>query len=216
MEQDIIMLFLDLEGTIIDEEKGTIKGESINKLLDSINKLQDTVNLPVKIHIASPVSADKMEEIIDQLDRRIARYNMSNKANINEIESAVAYEDKTFIHQDDLYDKIFPMKMPKEDFGRAGKTNYVNQWINILGNKTRFIIYGGNGLNDVGAMNRVKDTKKGFVICPNNSHKEVKKIADFISNKDEAEGIKEGIDFITNQIQIRLEKTNNDNNKGER
>lgn len=206
MDNKIIMLFLDLEGTIIEEEYGKVKPENINKLLDSINELQQTTNLTVKTHIASPVSASSMNRILDELDYIIVKYNRKNGSNIKEIESAVAHPDSNYVHQEDLYDRIFPMKIPREDFGRVGKLNYVKQWVKMMEDQTKFIIYGGNGLNDVGAMNYIKSTKKGFVICPKNSDEEVKKIADFVSEKEEAEGIKDGMDCIIKQIKLRTVK----------
>ena len=50
---------------------------------------------------------------------------------------------------------------------------------------------------------REKGMKNGFVICPSNSDSEVKRIASYISTKAQAEGIKDGIDFINTQIKNR-------------
>mgnify|MGYP002170740949 CR=1 FL=1 len=146
-----------------------------------------------------------MEEILDRLDTLIVRYNIQNNTNIREVESAVAYPDDSYIHQDDLYDKIFPMDMSqKDDYGRYGKLKYVKSWINNIesmdGKEIDMAIYGGNGLNDVSAMAYIKGMKNGFVICPSNSDSEVKRIASYISTKAQAEGIKDGIDFINTSV----------------
>lgn len=49
-------------------------------------------------------------------------------------------------------------------------------------------------------------SQKGFVICPENSHSTVKELADYISEKHAADGIKEGFDFINEQIEKRKQK----------
>ena len=55
MDKKVIMLFLDLEGTIIGEENGNISEERIDVLLNSINNLEKATNKKVNIHIVSPV-----------------------------------------------------------------------------------------------------------------------------------------------------------------
>lgn len=219
MNNEVIMLFLDLEGTIIEEENENIDVERINILLDSINKLEEITNRKVNIHIVSPVSIKSMGRIMNDLDKIIVRYNINNARRLEEVHSAVAYPEKEYIQKDDLYDKIFPMQMHEDDFGKSGKAKYVRLWIESAEEKENsnkpifFSIYGGNGLNDVSAMNYIKRTKKGFVICPNNSHEEAKKLADYISEKDEAIGIADGIDYISKQIQKRKIRENKINNR---
>lgn len=204
----VIMLFLDLEGTIIEEEQGNLKENDFNNLLSSLDKLQTLRKASISMHIVSPVQATFMEKILDKLDTLIVKYNIKNKTNIKEIESAVAYPDHSYIHQDDLYDKIFPMDISrKDDYGRYGKYKYVKSWIDNIesmeSKEVDMIIYGGNGLNDVSAMSYVKSMKNGLVICPSNSDAEVKKVADYISTRKQAEGIKDGIDYINVQIKNR-------------
>ena len=210
MKNKIILLFLDLEGTLISEENGEINGNNINNFLASLNNLEKKTGAKIHIHIASPVSIKSMERIIDFLDMTIVRFNKSRNAKLDEVHSGVAYPDIKYSQEDDTYDRIFPMQMPREDFGRSGKLNYVRLWIEnaeekgISGKELAFSIYGGNGINDVGAMKYIRDNKKGFVVCPSNSDKEVKKIAHYISNKEEANGVADGIDFITSQIEKRI------------
>ena len=206
-DKKTILIFLDLEGTILEEETGRIQKDRIEKLLDSLNRLENATGSVVNIHIASPVSIGHMERILDELNSMIVKYNTTNQTNLREVESAVAYPDVHYIHQDALYDKIFPMKIKiAEDGGRFGKLDYVRNWVESMEDKIDFILYGGNGLNDTGAMGYVKSTPKGLVICPHNSHNEVKKIADYVSEYDEAEGIQDGIEFIIKQREKRKGK----------
>ena len=59
-------------------------------------------------------------------------------------------------------------------------------------------------------MDYIKRRKDGFVICPKNSHKDVKKIADYISEKEEALGVADGVDYIIKQIEKRKQRINID------
>lgn len=221
MKKEVIMLFLDLEGTIIEEEAGNINVERINTVLDSINKLEEVTQRKVNIHIVSPVSIESMGRIINDIDRMIVKYNINKGTRLEEIHSAVAYPEKKYMQEDDLYDKIFPMKMRVDDFGKSGKANYVRLWIESAEQKENsnnpilFSIYGGNGLNDVSAMEYIKRRKNGFIICPNNSHDDVKKVADYISEENEAIGIADGIDYISKQIEKRKKINKEDDSNDE-
>ena len=106
MDKKVIMLFLDLEGTIIGEENGNISEERIDVLLNSINNLEKATNKKVNIHIVSPVSIKNMERIMDDIDNIIVKYNIKNNVRLDEVHSAVAYPDNKFIQKDDLYDKM--------------------------------------------------------------------------------------------------------------
>lgn len=206
-EKKIIMFFLDLEGTIIDEESGEMQKDKIESLLESLNRLEQMTGSIVNMHIVSPVFIHDMERVMDQLDRIIANYNNKNQTRLKDIQGAVAYPETNYISTNDLYDKIFPMNISRgEDFDRYGKLDYVKKWIEAMENKIDFTIYGGNGLNDTSAMEYIKRNKKGFAICPKNSYDKVKNIADYVSDKDESEGIKDGIDFINEQIERRKQK----------
>ena len=205
MEKEI-MMFFDLEGTLIEEELGEVNVEKINEVLDAISRLEENTNSKVNIHIVSPVSMKAMEGIVDKLDRVIIRYNMAQGKRLKEIQSAVAYPDTNYIDPNFLYDRIIPMKiLPTANHGETdkyGKCYYVRNWIESMGDKVAFSIYGGNGFNDLKAMEYIKRSK-GFVICPENSYEGVKKLADYVSEKHAADGIKDGIDFINAQIEKR-------------
>lgn len=204
-----IMVFFDLEGTIIEEELGEVNNDKVNDILTSISKLEEVTGFRVNIHIVSPVFMHIMEEVVDKFDNTIIRYNRKNGKNLKEIQSAVAYPDTKYIQEHYLYDKIIPMKIsPTADSGekdRQGKFDYVRNWLETMKDKTAFSIYGGNGYNDMKAMEYVKKNM-GFVICPENSYEGVKKIADYVSDKQAADGIKEGLDFINKQIEMRKQK----------
>lgn len=204
-----IMIFFDLEGTLIEEELGDVNVEKINGVLESISKLEEITDSKVNLHVVSPVSIKDMKQIVDKLDRLIMRYNRANNKDLKEFQGAVAYPDTEYVDNNYLYDVIIPMEIsPLADIGekdRNGKFYYVRNWVESLEDRIAFSIYAGNGYNDTKAMEYVK-SKKGFVICPENSHSTVKELADYVSEKHAADGIKEGFDVINKQIEKRKQK----------
>lgn len=207
-EKKQILVFFDLEGTIIEEELGDINKEKIKEILNSLNRLEENTNAKVNIHIVSPVFIEQMKKIIDNLDRLIIRYNMANGKNLKEVQGAVAHPEVKYVQSEDfLHDKIIPMKLPTRIADgykdKYGKFDYVRNWIETMHDKMEFSIYAGNGFNDTKAMEYVKRSKNGFVICPENSHPDVKKISDYVSEKHAADGITEGINYINEQIEKR-------------
>ena len=215
-----ILIFFDLEGTIIEEELGEMNNDKIREILDSISKLEENTNAKVNIHIVSPVFIEQMEKILDKLDRLIVRYNIKTGKMLNEVQGAVAHPDVKYIHGDFIHDKIIPMKLPKSVpdgyKDKYGKFDYVRNWIETNEDSLLLSIYGGNGFNDTKAMEYIRHNKKGFVICPENSHPDVKKVADYISEKHAADGIKDGIDYINKQIEMRIQKQKECNTQGDK
>lgn len=206
-DKDIIMLFLDLEGTIIDEETGEMKADKIEGLLNQLNKLETNVGAKVNIHIVSPVFIDQMKKVMDKFDLIVAKYNSKNSTRLKEIQGAVAYPNTNYISSHDLYDKIFPMDVSKKDnFDKYGKLDYVKKWVEVMRHRIALTIYGGNGLNDTSAMDFVKRENNGFAICPENSHEKVKNIANYVSTEQESDGIADGINYINEQIEKRKQK----------
>lgn len=219
-DKDIIMLFLDLEGTIIDEETGEMETEKIEGLLDELNRLEQNVGAKVNIHIVSPVFIKEMEKIMDKFDLIVAKYNSKKDTRLKDIQGAVAYPDTNYISSHDLYDKIFPMDVSKKDnYDKYGKLEYVKKWVEGMRHRIALTIYGGNGFNDTSAMDFVKRENNGFAICPSNSYEKTKTIANFVSDKKEADGITDGIKFINEQIEKRKQKeqkiNGNEDKKGE-
>lgn len=213
-----ILVFFDLEGTIIEEELGKVNDDKINEILNSLSMLEEITGFKVNIHIVSPVFMHIMEEVVDRFDTTIIRYNRKNGKNLREIQSAVAHPDINYFQDNYLYDKIIPMKLsPNADSNekdKQGKYEYVRNWIETMKDTTAFCIYGGNGFNDTKAMEYVKRSN-GLVICPENSYEGVKKIADYVSEKHAADGIKEGLDFINSQILLRKHKEKQGNTQGD-
>lgn len=211
-EKKQILVFFDLEGTIIEEELGEINKEKIKEILNSLNRLEENTNAKVNIHIVSPVFIEQMKKVIDDLDRLIIRYNMANGKNLKEVQGAVAHPEVKYVQSEDfLHDKIIPMKLPTRIADgykdKYGKFDYVRNWIEAMNDKVEFSIYAGNGFNDTKAMEYIKRSKNGFVICPENSHPDVKKISDYVSEKHAEDGIIDGIDYINQQIEKRKTDT---------
>ena len=92
MDKKVIMLFLDLEGTIIGEENGNISEERIDVLLNSINNLEKATNKKVNIHIVSPVSIKSMEIIIDDIDNASSSPSNEEVINVEKKVSEVKYD----------------------------------------------------------------------------------------------------------------------------
>ena len=71
-----ILLFSDLEGTILREEDGKYDDEAMYNFLVQIDRLQQLTEAEVNLHLVSPIYQKQMEEIIDRIERRIVRYNL--------------------------------------------------------------------------------------------------------------------------------------------
>lgn len=214
-KKKIILLFLDLEGTILREVDGEYDDEEMYCFLEQIDMLQKNTDSQVNMHLVSPVYKDVMESIIDRIDRNIHSYNSIHcgKSNIREIEGGACYPDETMHSEEYRGDRIVEMKKPTNmsdfDTARYGKARYVRNWCEAYEEsrytETTMCIYCGNGRNDLAAIDYINGRKNGFAVCPNNSRKEAKKRAFFVSNKEDLAGITEGI-FSINE---RIEKRNN-------
>lgn len=206
-----ILLFSDLEGTILRENDGKYDKEAMYNFLSQIDKLQQLTDSDVHIHLVSPVQREQMEQIMDEIDDDIVRYNQlrSFSDRIPMIECGSFLPDKGMYEQEFLGDRAIPLKVPIDsnqfDTARYGKANYVKTWCEIYEERGQLImpIYCGNGRNDLSAMECVKE-KNGFVVCPNNSRASAKEKADFVSNKTDLQGITEGIEKINEKIEQRV------------
>ena len=207
--RDTIFYFTDLEGTILREADGKFDKEKFKKLLEQLAKLQENLNATVKINIVSPIYMDQMKELVDTFDNQIAEFNQTAGKNILEpINSAVAFSKETFSGGDYRYDVIEPFPGKILDGGERGKSVYVNNWIEAYPD-AKLYIYAGNGRNDILAMKKVKSKSRGFVICPKNSRTEVKNISNFASDKEDIEGIIEGLEKINEAVLARKESNKN-------
>ena len=209
-----ILLFLDLEGTILRETDGDYDQEAMYQFLGELDILQSLTDANVNIHLVSPVYKKQMEDIIKRIDRDIDRYNKlhSEHEDIPEIECGSFTPDIGMSLEELFGDKTIALKMPKDsrqiDTSIYGKANYVKQWCEMYQERKKLFmtIYGGNGINDLSAMSYVKEQKSGFVICPSNSRPQAQSKADFVSERRNLLGIIEGIQYINGQI---LKRTTN-------
>lgn len=208
-KEKIILLFSDLEGTILRESDGQYDDADMYEFLKQIDELQTITGASVKLHLVSPVSQKIMQQILDKIDRNINSYNKINRSHkdIAEIECAGAYTDDKMISEEFLGDRIIPLKKPVSiqlfDTARYGKADYVNNWIETYNDshskELAMCIYCGNGRNDISAMSMVNATK-GYVVCPKNSRTKAKEIAFHVSNMTDLRGITDGIESINNEL----------------
>lgn len=209
-DKKVILLFSDLEGTILNDEEGRYAEEDMYGLLEQIERMQSITGAEVHIHLVSPVFEKQMEKIIDDIDTNIIRYNIKNKekTRIKEIEGGTCTpEIGVSSSYKKFNNKVVPFKPPIKckdaDVSLYGKESYVMNWCEYYSEKGRLktAIYCGNGRNDSLAMKYVKKKANGFVVCPVNSKDEAKNQADFISEKADLKGITEGIFKINNGIE---------------
>lgn len=219
----VILIFSDLEGTILNESEGKYSEEDMCGFLEQVERMQSITGTEVHLHLVSPVFEKQMEKVIDDLDTSIIRYNIKHKGKtrIKEIEGGSCTPDIGISKEYKKYNnKVVPFKTPinsnEADTSLYGKENYVKTWCNYYFEKgnLKTAIYCGNGRNDSLAMKYVKENVNGFVVCPENSRKMVKEQADFVSEKTDLKGITEGIFNINNEIErvigLHQEKTNKD------
>ena len=75
MNNKAILMFCDLEGTLLNEKNGTLDARKLFRFFDQINKIQQTTKSTVYMHLLSPIPLDIMEKVLDKLDTYIAKYN---------------------------------------------------------------------------------------------------------------------------------------------
>jgi len=59
-----ILMFFDLEGTILRESDGQYDNEAMYNFLAQISRLQELTDAEVNLHLVSPVYQKQMEEIM--------------------------------------------------------------------------------------------------------------------------------------------------------
>lgn len=225
MKDKIILVFSDLEGTIIGESNGVYDEERMKLFLEELVNLQVVTGAEVKLHLVSPVYRRDMERILKQLDRSILRFNAKQHSKsktdtnllLSTVQGAAAYPEETvndfFVsaferHSSDH--RIADLKMPigKRDLalGASGKEDYVRDWCESARRRGNllFSIYMGNGNNDLAAIRYLRSKPDTLVISPANSILEVKNNSYFSSDKEELEGITEGIVAIREEIEKRI------------
>lgn len=213
-KEKIILLFSDLEGTILNEDNGDYLANDMQAFLSQISELQSLTGANVHMHLVSPVYQSMMERVMNNIDKDISLFNRSRGTDnyISRIEGAAAYPETEMTSEDFLGDRIIPLQEPINsndfDLAKHGKAHYVRNWCETykdsMGKDLIMAIYCGNGRNDIDAMSYIKRLKGGFVVCPKNSRTEAKKIASFKSEKTDLLGITEGIAQINEQIRKRV------------
>lgn len=211
-KQKTILLFSDLEGTILREGDSKIDLEAMYNFLSQIDKMQKLTGAKVNIHLVSPVFREQMEDVMYRMDKSIAIYNIEHKkSNILRVQAGAAYPD-SLIGDEFLGDRIVPLKRPinSRDFdtARYGKSYYVRTWCDMYKDNAYdnliMAIYCGNGRNDLDAMKYIKNRKDGFVVCPRNSRQQAKAIATFVSERTDLFGVSEGLENINKEIEKRV------------
>lgn len=199
----VILMFCDLEGTLLNEKNGTLDARKLFKFFDQINKIQQTTRSTVYMHLLSPIPLNIMEKVLDKLDTYIARYNMEKGTFIRDIQGATASYPAGISQQENTYDRIapFPEKATSNDYdiGAEGKLEYVRKWIRGI-NNLDFCIYAGNGRNDFKAIDYIRKNSKGYSICPENSRRTVKSIVNFTSANTDIEGVIDGLNNLNNLL----------------
>jgi hypothetical protein len=216
MNNKAILMFCDLEGTLLNEKNGTLDARKLFRFFDQINKIQQTTKSTVYLHLLSPIPLNIMNEVLDKLDTYIAKYNREKRTFIRDIQGATASYPAGISQEENTYDRIapFPERATKDayDIAAQGKLEYVEKWIRGI-NNLDFCIYAGNGRNDFRAIDYIRKNSRGYSICPDNSRKTVKKVATFTSESTDIEGIIDGLDRLN---QYLIQKNRNEDTRDER
>ena len=231
MSEKIVLIYSDLEGTILREEDGKFDKGEMHEFLSQIDILQQQTNARVQIHLVSPIDETFMNMILKEIDKEVSEYNRNSTdpqhTVVQRIESAAAYPMEDFsgtTFQGANYigridKRIMQLEKPndKKDANPAGygKEKYVKEMTEYIREnpyqEILMSIYCGNGINDLLAMNYIKTQKNGFIICPKNSRQKVKEMAHHVSEQEDLPGITDGIEWVNEQIRKR--KTYNTDEK---
>ena len=216
MNNKAILMFCDLEGTLLNEKNGTLDARKLFRFFDQINKIQQTTKSTVYLHLLSPIPLNIMSEVLDKLDTYIAKYNRERRTFIRDIQGATASYPAGISQEENTYDRIapFPERATKNayDIAADGKLEYVEKWIRGI-NNLDFCIYAGNGRNDFKAIDYIRKHSRGYSICPDNSRKTVKKVATFTSESTDIDGVIDGLDRLNKYL---IQKNRNEDTRDER
>ena len=168
------IMFIDLEGTLLNEENGKANQQDLQKFIGLIDKLEQSTESSVSIHLVSPVGYPTMKRVKDYINRNVTEYNLKNRTHIKFIESAACHMDESTI---------------------------LSQTDNTIVPLPQNISYIGNGRNDLQAMKYIQ-SQGGIAICPINSRTKVREIADYSSNLHALAGVNEALSMaIDNKLQ---------------
>lgn len=220
----IILLYSDLEGTLLRESDGKYDDSDMYSFLKQLSRLQQLMNAKVKMHIVSPIDEILMTDMLDHLDTSFMSFNRLQKEKdqkIDLIEGAASSPKDEFVtgsQKDFMFNRfvkkvdprIVDLKRPSniDDKNPAGygKLNYVMGWTRMAEQRydVRMVIYCGNGRNDLAAMDYIHSRKRGFVICPKNSRHEAKGKTPLVGEKTDIRGITEGLEQLNELLEKRL------------
>lgn len=211
MKSDIV-IFTDLEGTILREIDGKYDETVMFQFLRQINRLEKLEDATAQIHILSPMTVDQMKYILDELDEAFAKYNKTSGNYVSYIKSAIAIQDN-YTGWRNIPNRMLLVKYKNLNQYGEEKLSYVESYMKAHKNDDiKKMIYMGNGANDVMAMQKIK-SNNGIVICPYNSTDEVKKIATYKSNEEDLRGLVDGFSKLCQEVEKQKVHVSHDDNE---
>ncbi len=211
MKSDIV-IFTDLEGTILREIDGKYDETVMFQFLRQINRLEKLEDATAQIHILSPMTVDQMKYILDELDEAFAKYNKTSGNYVSYIKSAIAIQDN-YTGWRNIPNRMLLVKYKNLNQYGEEKLSYVESYMKAhKGDDIKKMIYMGNGANDVMAMQKIK-SNNGIVICPYNSTDEVKKIATYKSNEEDLRGLVDGFSKLCQEVEKQKVHVSHDDNE---
>lgn len=211
MKSDIV-IFTDLEGTILREIDGKYDETEMFQFLRQINRLEKLEDATAQIHILSPMTVDQMKYILDELDEAFAKYNKTSGNYVSYIKSAIAIQDN-YTDWRNIPNRMLLVKYKNLNQYGEEKLSYVESYMKAhKGDDIKKMIYMGNGANDVMAMQKIK-SNNGIVICPYNSTDEVKKIATYKSNEEDLRGLVDGFSKLCQEVEKQKVHVSHDDNE---
>ena len=211
MKSDIV-IFTDVEGTILREIDGKYDETVMFQFLRQINRLEKLEDATAQIHILSPMTVDQMKYILDELDEAFAKYNKTSGNYVSYIKSAIAIQDN-YTGWRNIPNRMLLVKYKNLNQYGEEKLSYVESYMKAhKGDDIKKMIYMGNGANDVMAMQKIK-SNNGIVICPYNSTDEVKKIATYKSNEEDLRGLVDGFSKLCQEVEKQKVHVSHDDNE---
>lgn len=211
MKSDIV-IFTDLEGTILRDIDGKYDETVMFQFLRQINRLEKLEDATAQIHILSPMTVDQMKYILDELDEAFAKYNKTSGNYVSYIKSAIAIQDN-YTDWRNIPNRMLLVKYKNLNQYGEEKLSYVESYMKAhKGDDIKKMIYMGNGANDVMAMQKIK-SNNGIVICPYNSTDEVKKIATYKSNEEDLRGLVDGFSKLCQEVEKQKVHVSHDDNE---
>ena len=211
MKSDIV-IFTDLEGTILRDIDGKYDETEMFQFLRQINRLEKLEDATAQIHILSPMTVDQMKYILDELDEAFAKYNKTSGNYVSYIKSAIAIQDN-YTDWRNIPNRMLLVKYKNLNQYGEEKLSYVESYMKAhKDDDIKKMIYMGNGANDVMAMQKIK-SNNGIVICPYNSTDEVKKIANYKSNEEDLRGLVDGFSKLCQEVEKQKVHVSHDDNE---